>query len=340
MKSFPFDSAVTYDEAGNPVYDRGYNSQELRAFFHLLYTDGVFPAPATGLKVVAYSQEMSVQVLPGSACIQGALGIEENARTLVFEASGEAYDRIDAVVARLDTNYEKRKIDIYVVKGMEAASPVAPELVRQGGIYELRLANVFIAKNTTMISTERITDTRLNAEDCGIVTSNPERVDTSPLFDQYQAALASYLKYVEECIDGTTAGALRAQLGTLKTQLGTTDISNIGDGTITGALASLNTHTGRIGKLLFSRSYANAFSEGAIEIPDISDYKVFIGYFQTALVSPMIGISTGSNIIFTGSIITSTTEAAVGRTILGISDDTLTFIKGYAILGIWGLDIY
>lgn len=255
MKSFPFDSAVTYDEAGNPVYDRGYNSQELRGFFHLLYADGVFPIPSTGLQVVAYSQEMSVQVLPGSVAIQGALGIEENARTLVFEASGETYDRIDAVVARLNTNYEKRKIDLYVVKGIEAVSPMAPELVREGGIYELRLANVFIAKNTTMISVERITDTRLNAEDCGIVTCNPERVDTSSLFDQYQAALNSYLKYVEECIDGTTAGTLQAQLGT-------TDISQIGDGTVTGGIATLNTAMGGFSLVACTQSAYDSLGAG------------------------------------------------------------------------------
>ena len=232
MKSFPFDSEVTYTETGEPVYDRASNSQELRDYFHLMYTDGVFPNPSTGLQVVAYSEEMSVSVLPGNVIIRGAFGIEESTRTLVFEAAGTAYDRIDAVVARLNTNYNYRKIDLYVVKGVESASPVAPELTREGGIYELRLANVFIAKNTTTITTERITDTRLNTDDCGIVTANPKIVDTTAIFDQYQASLDKYLKYVKECIDGTTAANLQNQIDEVNSNLVYPNVANNLDATL------------------------------------------------------------------------------------------------------------
>lgn len=212
MKSFPFDSEVSYDAGGNPIYDRSYNSEDMRAYFHLLYSDGVFANPSTGLQVVPSDQNMSVSVLPGNINIQGALGIEETARTLVFEAAGAAYDRIDAVVARLNTNHDHRKVDLYVLKGKEAGDPVAPALTRVGGVYELRLANVFIAKNTTVISAQRITDTRLITEECGIVTANPKAVDTTSIFNQYQAALDNYMQYVEGCIDGTELTNLKTQI--------------------------------------------------------------------------------------------------------------------------------
>lgn len=240
MRSFPFDSDVTYDELGNPEYDRGADSTILANFIHLMFADGVFPNPSTGLQVTASSETMSVIVLPGNCMIQGRMGIEENNRTLVFEASGTSYDRIDSVVARLNTNHDYRDIDLYVIKGKESSSPVVPELTRTGGIYELRLANVFIAKNTTIISPERITDTRLNTEDCGIVTSNPNPVDTTTIFKQYQAALDKYLQYVEECIDGTTAGNLQKEIDEIRNSIGVADISSIGDGTLTGGLKSLN----------------------------------------------------------------------------------------------------
>lgn len=239
MKSFPFDSEVTYTETGEPVYDRASNSQELRDYFHLMYTDGVFPNPSTGLQVVAYSEEMSVSVLPGNVIIRGAFGIEESTRTLVFEAAGTAYDRIDAVVARLNTNYNYRKIDLYVVKGVESASPVAPELTREGGIYELRLANVFISKNTTTITTERITDTRLNTDDCGIVTANPKVVDTTAIFDQYQASLDKYLKYVKECIDGTTAANLQNQIDEVNSNL--SELQSVDITPVSSNYAAVNT---------------------------------------------------------------------------------------------------
>lgn len=192
MISFPFDSVVTYDADGNPSFDRAANSEILSSFLHLIFTNGVFPDPSTGLQVVASSQDMSVIVKPGNINIQGRMGIEEAERTLVFEASGTVYDRIDSVVARMNNNYEYRKIDLYILKGTESSSPVAPDLTRIGGIYEMRLANVFIAKNTTTISAERITDTRLNSDDCGIVTANPKAIDSKPLFEQFQAELAAF----------------------------------------------------------------------------------------------------------------------------------------------------
>ena len=197
MKSFPFDSDVTYDSDGNPEYDRGVDSTILSEFLHLMYKDGVFPNPSTGLQVTSSSEEMSVVVKPGNCMIQGRMGIEESYRTLVFNAAGTSYDRIDSVVARLNTNHDYRDIDLYVVKGTEASTPTAPELTRTGGIYELRLADVFIAKNTTTISEERITDTRLSDE-CGIVTSNPNPVDTSTIFKQYQASLDAYMQSGKE----------------------------------------------------------------------------------------------------------------------------------------------
>lgn len=219
MKSFPFDSEVTYDEDGMPQYDRGSKSADLREYLSLLYSDGVFPDPSTNLQVIAATQEMSVTVLPGNINIQGALGIEDTSRTLVFEAAGKNYDRIDAVVARLNTNHDYRKIDLYVIKGTEASAPIAPALTRMGGIYELRLANVFIAKNTTNISGERITDTRLIKEDCGIVTANPQTVDTTSIFNQYQSALNKYMSFVQECISGTTEDEIRTEISEINESL-------------------------------------------------------------------------------------------------------------------------
>lgn len=238
MKSFPFDSEVTYDSDGNPIYDRGADSGILADFLHLMFSDGVFPNPSTGLQVTASSSEMSVVVKPGSLMIQGRMGIEEVERTIVFNSAGTNYDRIDAVVARLNTNHDYRDIDLYVVKGQEASTPVAPELTRAGGIYELRLANVFIPKETTIITAERITDTRLDTDDCGIVVANPQTVDTAAIFEQYQAALDTYLQYVDECLDGTTAGNLKNQIDEILKEIGSADISEIGDGTIKGAIAA------------------------------------------------------------------------------------------------------
>ena len=59
-------------------------------------------------------------------------------------------------------------------------------------MYELGLANLFIVKNATAIPQERITDTRLNSERCGIVACVLGDTDTTAYFTQLQAAVAAF----------------------------------------------------------------------------------------------------------------------------------------------------
>lgn len=216
MNSFPFDSHVTYDSEGNASYDRCYDSDALAEKFALLFKTGVFPNPSSGLQVTTSTQNMSVTVLPGNCNIEGRLAIEKINRTIVFEAADKTYDRIDRVVARLNRNDDYRNVDLYVVKGKPEATPQAPALTRTAGIYEICLANVFIARNTTVITASRITDTRLDKNLCGIVTSQANEVDTTTIFNQYQGALKEYMKFVQDCIDGTVEGQLRTAISELQ----------------------------------------------------------------------------------------------------------------------------
>lgn len=190
MQSYPFTSdKITYDEHGLPKYDRAVDSAFLRKVFAHYFSDGVFYKPENALQVVT-DTGMQVAVEPGSCHIQGAIGIEPNRRTLVVQAA-EELDRIDTVVARLDLSRAVRSIDLYVVKGTAAESPQAPALTRDSTIWELGLANLFVAKNVTTISQQRITDTRMDTSRCGQVMTPLQTPDWAPYFAQLQAAIAA-----------------------------------------------------------------------------------------------------------------------------------------------------
>lgn len=195
MLSYPFTSQVTYDDYGQPLYDRAVDSEFLRKVFLQYFSDGVFYKPTNALQVVV-DTGMQVAVEPGACHIRGAMGIEESRRTLVVQAS-EEQDRIDTVVARLDLSTAVRSIDLYVVKGTAAVSPQAPELTRDATVWEIGLANIFVAKNTATISQQRITDTRLDTTRCGIVVQTIGDVDTSPYFAQLAAAIATHQEEAE-----------------------------------------------------------------------------------------------------------------------------------------------
>lgn len=201
MQSYPFTSdKITYDEHGLPKYDRAVDSAFLRKVFAQYFSDGVFYSSANALQVVA-DTGMQVAVEPGSCHIQGAIGIETNRRTLVVQAA-EEMDRIDTVVARLDLSLAVRSIDLYVVKGTAAESPQAPALTRDSTIWELGLANLFVAKNVATISQQRITDTRLDISRCGQVGAPVQPpFDTEAFFSQLEAAIQAHQEDAEAQIE-------------------------------------------------------------------------------------------------------------------------------------------
>lgn len=230
MKSYPFTSQVTYNSDGLPQYDRAVNSDFLRKVFAQYFSDGVFYLPATALQVTS-GTGMSVQVAPGVCHIQGAIGIEEMGRVLAVQAA-DSFDRIDTIVARLDLSLAVRSIDLYVVKGTAAETPAAPELARNNTVWELGLANIFVAKETTGISQERITDTRLDAARCGQVMVPLATPDFEPYFAQLTAAISSHdtaaqaqIAELRRVIEGIEAGSevmLKAVYDPTESDLGVT----------------------------------------------------------------------------------------------------------------------
>ncbi len=272
MIGFPFDSHVTFESDGTPVYDRAITSAPLRKLIAKLLTDGVLPNPSTNLQVEAGSG-MNVVVNPGFAICAGGLKLEENQRTLAIQAADSNYDRIDTVVLRWNDNDSERICDLYIVEGIPAASPLRPELTRTESIWELGLADLFINKNSSAISNQRITDTRYETARCGIISAISE-FDTTTLYQQVQADLAGF-KASEQAdfiawfddikgqLSEDAAGNLQKQIGTLESlktevktnlvnalnwvvdktfgviaKLGSADISKIGDGTVTGAIVN------------------------------------------------------------------------------------------------------
>lgn len=257
MIGYPLDSQVTFEPDGTPIYDRAISSAPLRKLLHELFSDGVLPNPSTNLQVVVGDSGMTVKVNPGFAMVNGCMKLEETQRTLEIQAASSAYDRIDTIVVRLNDEANARICDLYVRQGTPASSPVRPDLVRSGSVYEIGLADVFIPRNTSTIAQQRITDTRYETARCGIISSISQ-FDTTTLYNQIQSDLAGFkteeqqqfMDWFENLVyvlDGDVAGHLQneidatdARVDEIETQIGTTDISAIGDGKITGAISSLN----------------------------------------------------------------------------------------------------
>lgn len=190
MIGFPFDSRVTYDELGEPIYDRAISSKPLKSLISKLFTTGIMPNPSNNLLVEA-GEGMTVVVNPGFAIIEGGLKLETESTTLAVQAASENYSRIDSVILRWDENDDVRTCNFYVLQGTPSQTPVRPTLVREGSIYDIALCDIIIPANSTQITNERITDTRYEASRCGVVSSISE-FDTTFIYNQIQADLTNF----------------------------------------------------------------------------------------------------------------------------------------------------
>lgn len=320
MISFPFDNKSATEQ------DRNIDSDTFAEYLKRLTggQNGVFAEVGTKLQVTA-GTGMTVLVNPGDGFIEGRLFIENLTRELQVQAS-ETLDRIDTVVVRL--NKEQRVIDLYIVKGTSATVPQAPELTREGGIYELGIANVYVPKLTSNITQERITDTRLNTERCGIAPVLGE-IDTQGLYDQYQSSLDQFLETVAQAIDGTLAGQLQASIDEVKNEIrpistggtGATTVAGarnaLGLGNTSGALPIANGGTGKttaleallalggiqIKKLWENARPASTFSDQKITL-DLSKYDYIMVIFNydaasnARMIPPIISpVNNGGGII-------------------------------------------
>lgn len=202
--SWPFDSTLTQDEYGNPVYSRAYTSDVIARILARYFRNGVFSDPSTGMQTLQH-EGMTVLVKSGAANINGRQFYEDTDRVLTVQAADASLDRIDSVVLRLSLEQSILAIDLYIVMGSPGAVPSAPELTRNASVWELGLANLFIAKGVTTVTQERITDTRLNSERCGVVASIIGDTDTSAYYTQLAALIAK--------AQGELSAALLAQQG-------------------------------------------------------------------------------------------------------------------------------
>lgn len=183
--------------------DRRVKSDFFARFFGSLIGNGVFPNPSSGLQVLA-NGDMTITVKTGKAWINGVF--YENTDNLIFnlDIADGVLHRIDRVV--LQYNTLGRSINAKIKKGVYASNPVAPTLQRDADAWELGVADIYITNGAVSISQANITDLRLNNTFCGIVHTLVDQVDTTTIFNQYQAWYNTLTSNAETTLNGYLAG--------------------------------------------------------------------------------------------------------------------------------------
>lgn len=159
--------------------DRKYNAAHWANYFKPLFKSGVFNGD---LQVVA-NGEMSVTVKAGYAWLIGYGYQNTEPLKIDLEVASGNLNRYDAIKIKLDLS--ARTITAYADKGGNAASPAKPVNQRTDTVYEITLAEVYIAAGTTVITQSMITDTRMDNSKCGWVAGAVDQIDFSQIYAQF-----------------------------------------------------------------------------------------------------------------------------------------------------------
>lgn len=207
IKAFPFVSELLEDQP-----DRAIDEKDFRKLFSSYYTTGIFPNPSNSFQVTA-SGGMNITVQKGKANLNGVFAFEETeTKTLTISTADTTNDRIDSIVLKLDDSTAVRNVDYIIKKGSPSSAPTRPTLTRNETVYEISLADIYVAKGTTQITQANITDTRMETERCGWVLPIQE-IDTDTLYNQIKGDLSSFKSTEQENFTQWFNG-IKCQLGT------------------------------------------------------------------------------------------------------------------------------
>lgn len=155
------------------IYDRRYNAKDYRNNLGAIISNGVLRAgdgKDSDLKVQVVGGGMGYTVAIGRAWINGAYYYNDATWTPDMSKDGgdeiavgsPVLPRIDRIVLRYNENDAVRDVHIKKLEGTPADPPVAPAIVREGGIYDIVLADIYIKRGATTLSQTDVTDQRPN----------------------------------------------------------------------------------------------------------------------------------------------------------------------------------
>jgi hypothetical protein len=225
------------------------------------------------LEPYADSTGMNVKVKAGQALVRGHYYDSTGTETIVIPAADATNPRIDRVVLRLDPT--ANTILLHLLQGTPAASPSAPALTQtDGAIYDLPLAQVYVAANETIIAPGNVTDertlfqpwtgsvdiasvsglqTELNSINSEIDTKQDIVAAVSTKTGAYTLAVGDTNDLVQA--NGTFTITVPGSTFATGTRV---DIANIGTGTITFAGSGGLTLQSKESKVTITKQYAAA----------------------------------------------------------------------------------
>lgn len=182
-------------------FDRVYFAEQFANYFKQMIGNGVFISPTNQLKVLAFS-EMVIKVSAGWAYINGYWYHNDEDLYITVPNNTTAITRNDSVKLRFSNTNREIKVGIF-----ENDTSV----IRSGGIYELKLADISVPSFANQIKDMNIVDKRVDESVCGFVKGILEIETTNDLFMQYNSAFEEWFNLVKDQVTGDLAIRLQTE---------------------------------------------------------------------------------------------------------------------------------
>lgn len=187
-------------------------------------TSGVFAAGSNASVQALSTPGMAVEVSDGTGWManSGRNGIvwwidNESVDGAKLQLSVDAADgvlnRIDRVIVEWKTTNYVDYPEVKILKGAKSGKAVAPALTNNSTIRQISLARISVAAGTTAITASMITDERLDASVCGLVTEKVG-IDTSVMQSQFSTLLQETQAQATSVLDSINRELADLEAGT------------------------------------------------------------------------------------------------------------------------------
>lgn len=180
-------------------------------------TSGVFAADGNAAVRALSTPGMAVEVTDGTGWMTNAGGngvvwwIDNETKggeklKLTIDPADGVLNRIDRVIVEWKTTNYVDYPEVKILKGKPSSTAAAPALTNTNIVRQISLAQISVKAGTTAITASAITDERLDASVCGIVTEKVS-VDTGTMQSQFSAMLSETKEQVNTVLGDTTSQA-------------------------------------------------------------------------------------------------------------------------------------
>lgn len=192
-------------------FDRVYLAEQFAAYFAAFIGNGIYGKSMQKLQVLCQDiPNMSIKVLSGEAYINGWWYRNKDTHNIQIPIADGVLSRIDTLVLRWGS--VERDIWLHLITGVPSTNPVKPNIRRDADYYDLQLAVISVSAGIISITQAQIQDTRLDNSVCGLVTGVVDQIDTTNLYNQFEAYFKEFKETYEADYDQWTAEQKQAYI--------------------------------------------------------------------------------------------------------------------------------